>query len=82
MVAFIEGRALNPGEDSYYDLPVHSSMTASVYEHCVRAIEKGLRFGVHGLSLIGSCDWNDGMDKVGHQGKGESIWLSFSSTMY
>ena len=76
-IRFIEGRAVNQGEDSYYDLPIHSPESATLYEHCVRAIEKGLRFGSHGLSLIGSCDWNDGMDKVGQHGKGESVWLSF-----
>jgi cyclic beta-1,2-glucan synthetase len=74
---FIEGRPVNHDEDSYYDLPGRSPETASLYVHCVRAIERGLRFGVHGLSLIGSCDWNDGMDKVGEHGKGESVWLSF-----
>ena len=76
-VHFIEGRSLNPKEDSYYDLPIHSPEVATLYLHCVRAIERGLKFGVHGLSLIGSCDWNDGMDKVGEHGKGESVWLSF-----
>ncbi|MDB5797786.1 MAG: ndvB [Paucimonas sp.] len=77
VVHFIEGRPVNPDEDSYYGLPVRSAETASLYTHCVRAIENGLKFGVHGLSLIGSCDWNDGMDKVGEHGKGESVWLSF-----
>ncbi|MDB5770311.1 MAG: ndvB [Burkholderia sp.] len=76
-VHFIEGRPVNQDEDSYYDLPSRSSEVATLYVHCVRAIERGLKFGVHGLSLIGSCDWNDGMDKVGEHGKGESIWLSF-----
>lgn len=76
-VHFIEGRPLNHDEDSYYDLPGRSTETATLYEHCVRAVEKGLKFGVHGLPLIGSCDWNDGMDKVGPDGKGESIWLGF-----
>ncbi|MBC7499696.1 MAG: cyclic beta 1-2 glucan synthetase, partial [Herminiimonas sp.] len=76
-VHFIEGRLVNQDEDSYYDLPARSAENATLYVHCVRAIEHGLRFGVHGLSLIGSCDWNDGMDKVGEHGKGESIWLSF-----
>ncbi|HSY28779.1 MAG TPA: cyclic beta 1-2 glucan synthetase, partial [Burkholderiaceae bacterium] len=76
-VHFLEGRAVNADEDSYYDLPVHSSMTGSLYEHCTRAIARGLRFGIHGLPLIGSCDWNDGMDKVGAGGKGESVWLGF-----
>lgn len=77
MVPFLEGRPVGPEEDSYYDLPQRSAENASLYQHCVRAIGHGLRFGEHGLSLIGSCDWNDGMDKVGAQGKGESVWLSF-----
>jgi cellobiose phosphorylase len=76
-VHFLEGRALNQDEDSYYDLPVRSATTGSLYEHCVRAILRALKFGVHGLPLIGSCDWNDGMDKVGQHGKGESVWLAF-----
>ncbi len=74
---FLEGRPVNPDEDSYYDLPGHSHARASLYQHCTRAIEHGLRFGSHGLPLIGSCDWNDGMDKVGEHGKGESVWLAF-----
>jgi cyclic beta-1,2-glucan synthetase len=74
---FIEGRPVNHDEDSYYDLPGRSAEVATLYAHCVRAIERGLKFGAHGLPLIGSCDWNDGMDKVGADGKGESIWLSF-----
>ncbi|HUY02690.1 MAG TPA: glucoamylase family protein, partial [Rhodocyclaceae bacterium] len=76
-VGFIEGRALNHDEDSYFDLPLRSQDSATLYEHCRRAIERGLRFGVHGLPLIGSGDWNDGMDKVGDQGSGESVWLGF-----
>ncbi|MET0809454.1 MAG: cyclic beta 1-2 glucan synthetase, partial [Pseudoxanthomonas sp.] len=74
---FLEGRMLTQEEESYYDLPHHSSQTADLYEHCVRAIKRGLRFGVHGLPLIGTCDWNDGMDRVGNEGKGESVWLAF-----
>ena len=74
---FLEGRLVKPDEDSYYDMPTRSGHSASVYEHCVRAVRHGLRFGVHGLPLIGSCDWNDGMDKVGEEGKGESVWLAF-----
>nr|WP_082989143.1 glucoamylase family protein [Janthinobacterium psychrotolerans] len=77
VVHFIEGRAVKPEEDSYYDLPVRSNESADLYEHCVRAIRHGLRMGVHGLPLMGSCDWNDGMDKVGEHGKGESVWLAF-----
>jgi cyclic beta-1,2-glucan synthetase len=76
-VAFLEGRSLTPGEDSYYDMPERSSGGESLYQHCVRAIGCGLRFGSHGLPLIGSGDWNDGMDRVGHAGKGESVWLGF-----
>ncbi len=77
VINFIEGRPLNSGEESYYDLPIRSDETATLYEHCVRAVEHGLRFGEHGLPLMGSGDWNDGMDKVGEHGKGESVWLAF-----
>jgi len=74
---FIEGHPIKVEEDSYYDLPDRSEETASLYEHCVRAILRGLQFGEHGLPLIGSGDWNDGMNLVGGQGKGESVWLGF-----
>ncbi len=77
LIYFINGRPLNPKEESYYDLPVRSEKSASLYDHCVRAILRGLRFGEHGLPLIGSGDWNDGMNMVGHEGKGESVWLAF-----
>jgi cellobiose phosphorylase len=76
-IHFVEGRPVNQEEDSYYDLPGRSEKVASMYEHCVRAILKGLTRGEHGLPLIGSGDWNDGMDMVGKQGRGESIWLGF-----
>jgi len=76
-VQFLDGRAVNPEEDSYYDLPLRSLEAASLYQHCVRAILMGLRFGAHGLPLMGSGDWNDGMNLVGAQGKGESVWLAF-----
>ena len=74
---FLDGRPVKPGEDSYYDLPGRSAEAASLYEHGVRAILHGLRFGSHGLPLIGSGDWNDGMNLVGIEGKGESVWLAF-----
>ncbi len=74
---FLEGRAVNPDEDSYYDLPIRSRESANLYQHCVRAIERSVQRGQHGLPLIGSCDWNDGMDKVGEKGQGESVWLAF-----
>jgi cyclic beta-1,2-glucan synthetase len=76
-VHFIEGRPVNAEEDSYYDLPRRSEESASLYEHCRRAVLRGLRFGEHGLPLIGSGDWNDGMNIVGEHGKGESVWLGF-----
>jgi len=77
LIPFLEGRAVNPEEDSYYDLPGRSEESATLYQHGVRAIVRGLNFGVHGLPLIGSGDWNDGMNMVGAQGKGESVWLGF-----
>ncbi len=76
-VRFLEGRPVPTEEDSYYDLPGQSEESASLYQHCVRAVLHGLRFGEHGLPLIGSGDWNDGMDRVGMQGQGESVWLGF-----
>src|ERR1019366_3736525 len=76
-VTFLEGRPVNADQDSYYDLPGRSADLANLYQHCVRAIRRGLQFGEHGLPLIGSGDWNDGMNLVGMQGKGESVWLGF-----
>jgi cellobiose phosphorylase len=77
-VHFIDGRQVNTDEDSYFDLPRLSEQSASLYEHCVLAVTRGLNsFGGHGLPLIGSGDWNDGMNKVGEHGKGESVWLGF-----
>ncbi|MEO7338619.1 MAG: cyclic beta 1-2 glucan synthetase, partial [Caldimonas sp.] len=76
-VGFLEGRPVNPQDDSYYDLPAPSVEWATVYEHALRALKHGLRFGVHGLPLMGTGDWNDGMNLVGHYGRGESIWLGF-----
>ncbi|MBT9539288.1 MAG: cyclic beta 1-2 glucan synthetase [Thiobacillus sp.] len=76
-VHFLEGRALNPEEEAYYDQPQRSPEVASLYEHCVRAIKHGLRFGAHQLPLMGCGDWNDGMNLVGKDGKGESVWLAW-----
>ena len=77
MVPFIEGREVAPKDEAYYDQPQRSTESATLYEHCVRAIEHGLRFGRHGLPLMGSGDWNDGMNRVGSEGKGESVWLAW-----
>jgi len=76
-VPFLEGRPVNPGDDSYYDQPAQSAEVADLYTHCTRAIRHGLRFGAHGLPLMGSGDWNDGMNRVGLAGRGESVWLGF-----
>jgi cellobiose phosphorylase len=76
-VHFLEGRELKPEEEAYYDQPQRSTEIASVYEHCVRAIQYGLRFGSHQLPLMGCGDWNDGMNLVGRDGKGESVWLAW-----
>ena len=78
-VSYIEGRLLHHGEESYYDLPQPSGLRETLYQHCVRAIEHSLPRGVHGLPLIGSGDWNDGMNRVGEAGRGESVWLGFFS---
>ena len=69
--------AVNPEEDSYYDLPGRSETVSTLYDHCVQSILAGLKRGEHGLPLIGSGDWNDGMNLVGEHGKGESVWLGF-----
>jgi cyclic beta-1,2-glucan synthetase len=76
-VNFLESRELHPGEESLYDLPAISPHHGTIFEHCIRAIKRSLEFGEHGLPLIGSGDWNDGMDRVGLHGKGESVWLGF-----
>jgi len=76
-VPFLTARLLRPEEESNYDLPRISDEVGSLYDHCVRAIDHGLRFGAHGLPLMGCGDWNDGMNLVGIQGKGESVWLAF-----
>src|SRR3989344_5033086 len=76
-VYFLEVRPVNAEDGSFYDLPGRSGEAASLYQHCVRAIQRGLRWGEHGLPLMGTGDWNDGMNLVGHHGKGESVWLGF-----
>ena len=76
-VAFLEGPPLAAGEMEAFGQPRVTSESASLFEHCVRAIDKGLTVGSHGLPLIGSGDWNDGMNRVGYQGRGESVWLGW-----
>jgi len=77
MAPFLEGRELNAHEEASFDQPQCSSEAATLYEHCVRAITHGLRFGEHHLPLMGCGDWNDGMNLVGHDGRGESVWLGW-----
>lgn len=76
-IPFLDGRLVKPDEDAYYDLPSIGQDTATLYDHCVRAITRSLNFGVHGLPLMGGGDWNDGMNLVGERGQGESVWLAF-----
>ncbi len=74
---YLEARPLKAEEEACYDLPNRSEETSTLYQHCVRAIERGLKFGAHGLPLMGCGDWNDGMNMVGREGRGESVWLAF-----
>ena len=76
-VSYLTGPPVKETEESHYDLPNSSGQSGSLYEHCVRAVLYGLRTGSHGLPLMGTGDWNDGMNLVGHQGRGESVWLAF-----
>jgi len=77
MAPFLEGRVLRPEEHEAYERPATSHERGSVYEHCVRAVEVSLGLGAHGLPLIGTGDWNDGMSLVGPEGHGESVWLGW-----
>jgi cyclic beta-1,2-glucan synthetase len=76
-VPFLTMRQLEPQEHEVYDVPEISSEVGSVYEHCVRALRRACTTGPHGLPLIGTGDWNDGMNRVGMEGKGESVWLAW-----
>ena len=78
---YIQGKILEENEDERYEKYLPSNQEGSIYEHCIKSIEKSLNFGENGLPKIGSGDWNDGFSTVGNKGKGESIWLRiFSST--
>lgn len=76
-VGFIEEPELAEGEDERYSVPQKSQTSSDLYDHCLRAIDISLKFGEHGLPLMGSGDWNDGMNTVGNQGRGESVWLGW-----
>ncbi|TDT61306.1 GH36-type glycosyl hydrolase domain-containing protein [Fonticella tunisiensis] len=76
-VPYLEDAPLGEKEDERYGVPKVSEQKSTVYEHCIRALERGLKFGEHGIPLMGSGDWNDGMNTVGNKGRGESIWLGW-----
>jgi cyclic beta-1,2-glucan synthetase len=77
VIPFIDGPELRPEQTDLYFQPERSAESASLFEHCARAIDVSLTVGRHGLPLIGSGDWNDGMNRVGHEGRGESVWLGW-----
>lgn len=77
LAPFLGGPALAPGHNEAFFLPQTLERTGSVYEHCALALDSSLAVGAHGLPLMGTGDWNDGMDRVGVEGKGESVWLGW-----
>jgi cyclic beta-1,2-glucan synthetase len=77
MVAFLEGPVLNEDQRDAFFLPTISDKKASLFDHCALALDKSLETGAHGLPLMGAGDWNDGLDRVGEAGKGESVWLGW-----
>jgi cellobiose phosphorylase len=76
-VPFIEGALLKDGQDEAFFQPNVAPQPASLYEHCARALDVSLSLGAHGLPLMGTGDWNDGMNRVGEKGRGESVWLAW-----
>ncbi|MEO5844292.1 MAG: carbohydrate-binding protein, partial [Caldimonas sp.] len=76
-VPFLEGAAIPAGAEDAYYTPAVSEETATVFEHGARALDRSLAVGAHGLPLMGTGDWNDGMNRVGHEGRGESVWLAW-----
>ncbi len=76
-VAFLQGPPLKEGEHDAFFLPQATAQTATLYEHCARALDASLAVGSHGLPLMGTGDWNDGMNRVGEHGRGESVWLGW-----
>lgn len=77
IVPFLKGEVLTPEQHEAYFVPEISEENGTLLEHCRRAVHKGITSGPHGLPLIGSGDWNDGMNRVGIKGKGESVWLAW-----
>jgi cyclic beta-1,2-glucan synthetase len=79
-IPFLTERLLGPKEHDLYSTPQRTQETAPLYEHCVRALECSLEVGEHGLPKIGAGDWNDGMNRIGVEGRGESVWLAWFLT--
>ncbi len=77
VVPFLDGPALRAGEHDSYFQPMVSEKRATLFEHCALALEQSLSLGSHGMPRIGTGDWNDGMNRVGEEGKGESVWLGW-----
>jgi cyclic beta-1,2-glucan synthetase len=77
ILPFLEGARLVPGEHDSFFQPSISDDVGTLFEHCARALDHSLELGAHGLPLIGTGDWNDGMNRVGEGGKGESVWLGW-----
>jgi cyclic beta-1,2-glucan synthetase len=77
VVPFLDAPILAAGQDDAYFEPRVSAQSATLFEHCARALDRSLAVGSHGLPLIGAGDWNDGMNRVGAAGKGESVWLGW-----
>jgi cyclic beta-1,2-glucan synthetase len=76
-VRWLEGPALEKDQQEAYFEPMESEERATLYEHCARALDRSLDVGSHGLPLMGAGDWNDGMNRVGREGRGESVWLGW-----
>ena len=76
-VPFLEGQVLKPGEHDAFFQPTTADETGTLYEHCARALDQSLAVGTHGLPLIGTGDWSDGLNRVGEKGQGESVWLAW-----
>ena len=76
-IRYLHAEPLEPGEDEAFVVPEDSGTSGTLYEHCCRALDRSLTSGAHGLPLMGAGDWNDGMNRVGREGRGESVWLGF-----
>ena len=77
VVPYLEAPLLKPGQEDDYGLPAVSSQSGTIYDHCTRALDRAYQLGAHGMTLMGTGDWNDGMNRVGSEGKGESVWNSW-----